>query len=403
MKVLVVNDFVAFPGGGTSVAHFTAEGLHARGHEVSFLAGMGSPEERPQAAYPIVSLGLEDVRAKSKLDGLIDGVYNRAALKALRAALRDHAPEDTVVILHQWTRVLSPAVFEALRRFRTLVYAHDYFLACPTGSMYRFDLARPCRLKPMSPACLAAPCDRESRLHKLVRIARTALQDRLLDRMRACEVVCVSEGQARRYGAIFPRGRPLHALPNIAMRGPAPLRPRPARSGRILYVGRLVDEKGPRDLAAAGRTAGVRCSFAGDGTLREELQARYPEHEVLGWRSAEETSALMAEARAVVLPSRWPETAGLAALEALQEGTPVLLAEAMCAADELRTAGGCRTFDGEQPGALADALSGVASPQWEAVRLEAEALARRSYYEATREAYFDRLEAILAQPGRPVP
>ena len=401
MKVLVVNDFVAFPGGGTSVAHFTAEGLKARGHEVSFLAGMGAPAERPQAAYPIVSLGLQDVRAKSRLKGLLDGVYSLAAGKAVRAVLSRFSPDDTVVVLHQWTRVLSPAVFEALRAFRTLVYAHDYFLACPTGSMYRFDLGRPCRLKPMSPACLAAPCDRESRLHKLVRIVRTALQTWLLARMRACEVVCVSHGQAARYAALFPRGRPLHALPNIPLRGPGqpPASPRGDRSRRVLYVGRLVDEKGPRDLALAGRAAGVRCSFVGDGALREELEAQFPEHELLGWRSAAATSALMAGARAVVLPSRWPETAGLAALEALQEGTPVLLSQAMCVADELRAAGGCRTFDGERPGALAEGLADIVSPRWEESLREAEALALRSSHARAYEAYFDRLEQILDATG----
>ena len=396
MSILVLNDFVEFPGGGTAVARFCAEGLAGSGREVSFLAGAGkAPASSP---YAIRTLGLQDVREGRAVQRLLDGVFSLQGLGRLKRALKAFPPASTKVILHQWTRVLSPAVFAALKDYEVFVYAHDYFLTCPNGALYDFRLRRPCGERPLSRGCVMRDCDRQSRAHKVVRLVRGFVQARLLRRLKRLHVIYVSAGQAARYGALFPSHATPHILPVVPLSPP----PQPAaksetsaRSG-VAFVGRMVPEKGVMELAEAARRTGTPCTFLGSGPLQVEVAERYPEHGVRGWVEPGGVQAAIRAARAVVAPSRWPETACLAAAEPLAAGTPVAMAEVICSTDELAADGGVVTFDADSPAALEAMLERIGSPDGWTSTLEAAAQrAARSDYEEARRRYLDRLEAIL--------
>jgi UDP-glucose:tetrahydrobiopterin glucosyltransferase len=101
------------------------------------------------------------------------------------------------------------------------------------------------------------------------------------------------------------------------------LEARPDRPPCVLFVGRLTATKGAMDAVEAWRLAGLDLPLvvAGTGPLRaalEESGAR-----VLGWLNHERLSAVYKSARALVMPSRWQESFGIAGLEALTLGTPV--------------------------------------------------------------------------------
>jgi glycosyltransferase involved in cell wall biosynthesis len=102
----------------------------------------------------------------------------------------------------------------------------------------------------------------------------------------------------------------------------------------VLTVGYLIERKGIRDLVAAlgllrrqGRT--VHLAIAGDGPLRETLQAQAAQEGVaesvhlLGRVPHARVLALMARAQLVALPS-WDEAFGLVYTEAMAQGTPVI-------------------------------------------------------------------------------
>ncbi len=97
----------------------------------------------------------------------------------------------------------------------------------------------------------------------------------------------------------------------------------PAEPPCVLFVGRVVDAKGVRDVLAAWQRSGVELPLrlAGTGTLRGELEAAGAE--VLGWVDRPRLAALYRSARVVVLPSRWQEPFGIVGLEALRAGVPV--------------------------------------------------------------------------------
>ena len=92
----------------------------------------------------------------------------------------------------------------------------------------------------------------------------------------------------------------------------------------VLFMGRLVEAKGPLDAVAAWRRSGIALPLvmAGTGPLRGAVEAAGAL--VLGWVPHGRLPALLRRARALLMPSRWQEPFGIAGLEALSFGVPVV-------------------------------------------------------------------------------
>jgi glycosyltransferase involved in cell wall biosynthesis len=109
---------------------------------------------------------------------------------------------------------------------------------------------------------------------------------------------------------------------------PGPRLCAPEGSDVVLYVGRLVPEKGVEELVRAwdaNRPAGLRLCIIGDGPLRPRLDAFVPPGvELVGSLPPAAVRRRMLSARALVFPSRWFEPFGLVVVEAMAAGLPVI-------------------------------------------------------------------------------
>jgi len=104
------------------------------------------------------------------------------------------------------------------------------------------------------------------------------------------------------------------------------------KSGSMLWVGRMNDDKGPQRAIAAARKAGVPLVLAGpvQPPQQEFFEAEVAPHldddgityvgEVGGRRRLQ----LFSRAAALLMPIRWPEPFGLVMAEAMACGTPVI-------------------------------------------------------------------------------
>ncbi len=338
MHVVVLAEFATPSGGAEKVALESARGLADLGLAVSYLQGVSGPAD-PLLDHPRIrriDLGLPDIWSRGAVAGAVSGIWHRAAAERVRAALAALPPAD-IVHLHQWTRTFSSSVFPVLRvtGIPVLVTLHDYALACPNGVYYRFDRAEPCSLRPMSPACIAAPCDSRSRLHKLVRVARSAVLRRVLGG-RPLHLVHVCDASRARMAGLFDGAALHHRLDNpVRVLFEAPVAPE--RGDAVVYLGRLTREKGADLVATAARTAGLPALFIGTGPLEAELRAGGAE--LLGWQAPEAARAILRRrARALAAPSRWYETGPLTVYEALAAGIPVVASERSGAAEKVRDA-----------------------------------------------------------------
>jgi glycosyltransferase involved in cell wall biosynthesis len=112
----------------------------------------------------------------------------------------------------------------------------------------------------------------------------------------------------------------------------APLTPEIHQHQRLLFVGRIVPDKGVEWLikALAHTHPGIHLDIAGDGwskpsmeTLADQmgLSDRITWH---GWCNSEKLESLYQQCFSVVFPSLWPEPAGLVTLEAYSHYRPII-------------------------------------------------------------------------------
>nr|WP_254452985.1 glycosyltransferase [Ruegeria atlantica] len=137
---------------------------------------------------------------------------------------------------------------------------------------------------------------------------------------------------------LFPNGTP---GPVIAIANPSePLLPQPVTSqlnSEFLYVGDIHAYKGVFVLAEAGRQAGVKVRFVGDGQDLIQLRASFPEHQFDGWQDRAGLQHAMSDARMLVAPTLGPEPFGLAPVEALLCGVPVLASDSLLLSQDIRS------------------------------------------------------------------
>jgi glycosyltransferase involved in cell wall biosynthesis len=357
MHVVILAEFAGVSGGAEKVALESARGLADLGLSVTYLQGIDGPVD-PLLDHPRIRrlcLGLPDIWSRGALAGAASGIWHFTAAERVAAALAGLGRIDALH-LHQWTRSLSPSVFPVLAGAGAPVFVtlHDYFLACPNGVYYRFDRAEPCALKPLSAACIAAPCDAKSRAHKLVRVARSAALRQALAG-HPLHVIHVCDASRQRLGALLGGYRLRHhRIDNPVRTRPGPAAA-PERGDAIAYVGRLTREKGADLVAEAAAAAGLTALFVGTGPLEAELAGR-PGVEMLGWQAPEAVGDILRRrARALAAPSRWFETGPLTVYEALAAGIPVIASERAGASEKV-VHGETGFVTAPEPGALAEAV-----------------------------------------------
>lgn len=409
-RVVIVNDASVARGGATGLALLSAELLVRRGIAVTFVTGDGGSADLATRGIDVVALGGQHIARGSRLSALRKGIHNAEAARLVERVICEHDGPATAYHVHGWSKILSPAIFAPLARVadRTLIHAHDYFLACPNGAYMNYPAARACPLRPLGPACLATQCDKRSYAHKLWRVGRSVALRRSLDVTRPwAGVVMIHPGMAEPLERGGIPARLLRAVRNPAVpftedRIPA------ERNRRLLFVGRVEAEKGVEDAVAAAARAGLPLTVVGDGPLRETLAARHPEVTFTGWLGREAIVGHVREARALLMPSRYPEPFGLVAAEASQSGLPVVVPRDALLGREVEDGAIGWTCDTRDPAAFAAVLAGLRDmPEGDLRAMSARAHARLAPMATSPEAWQSALLALLPSPppaqGRPPP
>ena len=291
------------------------------------------------AKVELIALGETKLLSKSILSASIEGLYNNKARTLLANWIENNDTTRTIYHVHGWMQILSPSIFQPLKavRDRVIISGHDFFYTCPNGSFSYHDTGEVCRLKPLSLACIIADCDRRNYAHKLWRTCRQGVQNLFADPKSTSRLLMVHPSMA----SFFLRsGVPVEALSTL--RNPvSPFLNRtadPATGSELVFVGRLEATKGPDLALAAARAAEARLRIIGDGPMRRQLEAEYPEMDFVGRQPAGEIGLWIANARALIMPSRYPEPFGLSALEAMWSGLPVIVDERALIAPEVAAA-----------------------------------------------------------------
>jgi glycosyltransferase involved in cell wall biosynthesis/polysaccharide pyruvyl transferase WcaK-like protein len=398
-RLVIVNDFSVARGGATALALLEAELLERRGMPVTFIAGdAGSNPDLGRSEVSVVAIGHHRLLEAGAPPAVLRGIYNQRALATLADWIARNDTPGTVYHLHVWSQVLSPSVFTALAsvRARTLITAHDFFLVCPNGAYANYVSGTTCSLKPMSRSCLLTNCDKRNYAHKLWRAARQGVQSRALRfEDGRPTVLMIHEGMREP----LERG----GVPNAALRTvPNPIRPWhatrvEAESNRtFMFVGRLGEEKGPDLAARAARRAGVPLTIIGDGPLRASLQDAFPEVTFTGQLAPEAVAERTRAARALVMPSRYPEPYGLVAVEAVWSGIPLVTARSALLASEIERRGAGLACDPLDEGQFAESLALLARDDALVRRMSLDAFEKTRDLGLKPDAWVDELERAFS-------
>lgn len=362
-RVVVIHDFASPEGGAGVLAIQAAKEYRRRGIPVTYFAGTieGADEE-------LDGIDLVGLRAARLLDtspgrAMMQGLHNRASEKCLRDWVAKNDTGRTVYHLHNWSQILSPAIFSALAGVeeRLVVTCHDFFNICPNGGYTDFPRSQPCELKPLSLRCLASQCDRRSSFHKYWRVARQVHLNRLARPARSKATFTFLHDRMR--AKFFDNGFSAHRVVTI----PNPVEPWSRErivaehNQEFLFVGRLGSDKGADLAAEACISAGVPLTLVGGGELHGRLRAKGDKLLLAGWCSRTQILDHAHRARALIVPSRVVEPFGLVIAEAAMSGLPVIVSERAYLADECQKLGFGQSFNPAETGSLTEIVIRLAA------------------------------------------
>ena len=314
MKIVVAHSRYrsAAPSGENRVVDQETAALAALGHEVELFERRSDDIEGWTVAR------------KAALPAAV--VWNGGVRRDLRALLRSARPD--VVHVHNTFPLLSASVLYACRDAGVPVVAtlHNYKLACASGDFFRDGaVCRECA--DGAPAgAMRHGCYRNSRA-ATAPVALAAVAHRRAWRTMVAAYACISAAQRD-----LLRGVRLPAQRVFVRHNMIPARPLAAvtRRPEVIYAGRLDAAKGVPVLMAgwdqylaAAASPGLSLVIAGSGPLEDDVRAwaaARPSVRFAGQLDPGACAAAMAAAMAVVLPSAWEETFGLAAVEAMALG-----------------------------------------------------------------------------------
>lgn len=259
----------------------------------------------------------------------IRSIYSQSSRKLVREWVNETKPD--VVHIHNTFPLLSPSIIHEFHSLGipTVLTLHNYRNVCANALLMREG--SPCRdcLSGSSWNAVKNACYKESKLASAVQVGRQLLHDWMGTYTERVSAIIVLSNFAR--DIFIESGIPaekLHVKPNfVAPSGLSAAH----RNKHVTFVGRLVEEKGVVQLVQAwlrSPASDWHLNIVGDGPKHDEITALVQGRNDItlhGWKSQDEVRKMVAESRWLALPSIWYEGFPMTLVEAMAEGTPVIV------------------------------------------------------------------------------
>jgi glycosyltransferase involved in cell wall biosynthesis len=335
MKILLVHNFYSarMPSGENQVFERERQLLESNGHEVQVFT-------RHNEDYLVRGIG-----------GLVRGaasvVWNRVSAREMRVKVAEFEPQ--IVHAHNTFPIISPSIFSAASGAARVLTLHNYRLFCASGVVFRNgNVCTECLDRRSSAPAVLHGCYRNSRIATLPVAAHVAIHRRRGTWTADIDAfIALTKFQKKKVvSAGIPEER-VFVKPNFC-REPKRIVPWSERRDRVVFVGRLSPEKGVNDLISAWLKWGDEAPqlvLLGDGPMRSDLEARIDMAKALNIRIVGQVDGPALEewvggSKLSIVPSRALETFGLAAIEAMALGTPVLVSDVGSLPDLVKDGGG---------------------------------------------------------------
>jgi len=361
VRILFLTDRLSVRGGADLHLSQVIGAAADQGHAITVAFGRPGPGD-------LLPAGVSGVRVR----GLATSKMSSSGLGGLPALIR------AADLVHAQNVMNPEALAMVSASGRAVITVQDHRVFCP-GPGRTLPDGRRCR-SPMSAdecrQCLADDDYRE-RLLALTAARRNAL--------RGSRLVVLSRYMAEELAVA--------GLPGALVLPPwVEAGDRPTLSGStFVLAGRLVQHKAPLDAWRAWRASQspLPLEVAGAGPLESDLGGA----RLLGWLDQEDLGALLHRARALLFPARWQEPFGILGVQALAQGTPVIVADSGGTGEWSHT--GCIVIPAGAVEAMAAAIRRLADDPELALRLGREGMimVARRFARPVIEAGLERLYA----------
>ncbi len=317
MRVLLLNARLSDRGGADrwllgvlACLRGEVETLLAVGHIRKTLPA----EERERVGPYIVIKGLERTG--------LGRPAGQSTLTRLAEMIERFAPD----VIHA-NDISDPGLLELIAHTgRGILTVQDHRFFCPGRG--KIDPAGAGCREPMAETCLSCFDDRD--------YGRTMLdltRRRLAAAVQMERVTVLSRYMSDELDSVGLPAERILRIPPFADNLEAPATPGAGRGKLHLFAGRLSLHKGVRVALAAAEElrSDLPLVIAGAGPLAEEVSERErisKRVSFAGWADRTELSRLLGRACSLWLPSLWAEPFGIAGLEALAAGVPVIASRA---------------------------------------------------------------------------
>ena len=326
MKILMINKFLYPRGGCETYMLKLADELKAKGHEIEYF---GMYDEKNTVGN---SLGFYTTNMDFHSKGMerflypFKIIYSREAEKKLGRVLDDFKPD--IVHMNNINFQLTPSVIYAVkkRNIPLVQTVHDYQMICPNHVLYSFDENKPCErcIKGSKLNCFKYGCIHGSKVKSLLGTIEAKIYSILKTYKKVDLYICPSHFlENKLLSASDLYSGKTFTIHNFIEKKPIPEKVTPEKP-YISFASRLSKEKGITLLSEAAKLV-PEYSFviAGTGPDGDSLKD-IPNVTLKGFLTGDDLTSLIANSRAMILPSVCYENCPLTILEAHSFGVPAI-------------------------------------------------------------------------------
>ncbi len=316
-KILMVHNYYRIPGGEDTVVANEKKLLEENGHRV-FLYSRNNSE-------------LKNFSKLQKLVLPFTTIFNLRTYREVRKIIKDKKID--IVHVHNTLNLVSPSVYYAAKSMRVPVVqtVHNFRFLCPGATFYRDGhICEDCVIQGLGCA-VKHKCYRGSKIQTLACVISTQIH-RCLGIYGKINYICLTDFNKEKLLQLKQiQTDKVFVKPNFVEIS-SKVVPYEKRLERYAFVGRLDPLKGIDILFNAWKNMGVtapKLIVCGIGPLDSWCQNFLSENpdcniELKGLVPNEEVKKIIANSRALILPTQWYEGFPMSILEAYSVGTPVI-------------------------------------------------------------------------------
>ncbi|MFH0853954.1 MAG: glycosyltransferase family 4 protein [bacterium] len=332
MRILQINKFYYLKGGAERYFFELSRLLEKNGHKVIPFSMADSLNS--YSIYNKYFSNTVDVNNFSFKD-IIKIFYNYEAARRLNKLIKKEKPD--IAHLHNIYYHLSPSIINVLRKNNIPIVQtlHDYKIICPNYKLFSDgNICYKCKNKKYY-NCLFRKCVKNSKAKSLLAMTETYIHNFILKTYFKIDVFIAPSDFLKNavieFGVSPEKIKTAHNFIDPSYLSITKNKIT-ANNNFILYFGRLSNEKGINVLLEAMLKIhkNISLKIAGAGpelenlkkiTLNLDLKNRV---ELLGIKHGHELSELLNNAKAIIIPSIWPENMPYTMLESMAMGKIVI-------------------------------------------------------------------------------